>query len=553
MKKLFSLFTAILFAGTIIAGEVVFSGADFTGGTANTGSAFSVTKNGVTVSSDKAYGTGEELRVYAGGKLTVTATEKITNISAEFGQNTKKKFDPVTPNAKSWSITADKQIRIAELTVVINGEGGGESGEGGEGGEGGESGEGGDITPSGDILTCTEAAAIAKNDDGKTYTAQGYVTEIAYALKNGSMSFWMADTQNGGKVLEAYKCAVANEANAPKVGDLVQVTGKLTTYNSTSEFAEGCTCVIIQKGEGGESGEGGDITPSGDILTCTEAVAIAQNKDGKTYTAQGYVTGIKTEYSTQFGNISFWMADTQNGGEVLQAFRCEPESASKLPEVGDLVQVTGKLTTFKDTPEFDAGCTCVIIEKGEGGESGEGGEGGDTDAINIDVAFAEATLFSDESGDYWQVNLYKDYDEETDAVTYPDFYVLFTAKSNKAIAGTYPASDLEIYLDTDEETEIEQKSSSDLKITLVSGTTYRYQLTFVGDDDNNYKLDVTLETDAYDGTNNYAEIILDETPEEGSAVENTTLNAKPVKTIQNGMLIIEHNGIQYNVLGTQIK
>ena len=550
MKKLFSLFTAILFAGTIIAGEVVFSGADFTGGTANTGSAFSVTKNGVTVSSDKAYGTGEELRVYAGGKLTVTATDKITNISAEFGQNTKKKFDPVTPNAKSWSITADKQIRIAELTVVINGEGGGESGEGGEGGEGGESGEGGDVTPSGDVLTCAEAAAIAKNDDGKTYTAKGYVTEIAYALKNGSMSFWMADTQNGGKVLEAYKCAVANEADAPKVGDLVQVTGKLTTFKSTSEFAEGCTCVIIQKGEGGESGEGGDITPSGDILTCTEAAAIAKNDDGKTYTAQGYVTEIA--YALKNGSMSFWMADTQNGGKVLEAYKCAVANEADAPKVGDLVQVTGKLTTFKSTSEFAEGCTCVIIQKGEGGESGEG-EGTGDDAINIDVAFAEATLFSDESGDYWQVNLFKSYDEETDVITYPDFYVLFTAKSNKAIAGTYPASDLEIYLDTDEETEIEQTSSSDLKITLVSGTTYRYQLTFVGDDDNNYKLDVTLETDAYDGTNNYAEIILDETPEEGSAVENTTLNAKPVKTIQNGMLIIEHNGIQYNVLGTQIK
>ncbi len=666
MKKLFSLFTAILFAGTIIAGEVVFSGEDFTGGTANTGSAFSVTKNGVTVSSDKAYGTGEELRVYAGGKLTVTATETITNISAEFGQGTKKKFDPVTPNAKSWSITADKQIRIAELTVVINGEGGsdnpgegGESGEGGdvtpsgdvltcaeavaiaqnkdgktytaqgyvtaikteystqygnisfwmadtqnggevlqafrcvpesasklpevgdlvqvtgklttfkdtpefdaactcviiEKGEGGESGEGGDVTPSGDVLTCAEAVAIAQNKDGKTYTAQGYVTAIKteYSTQYGNISFWMADTQNGGEVLQAFRCVPESASKLPEIGDLVQVTGKLTTFKDTPEFDAACTCVIIKKGEGGESGEGGDITPSGDILTCTEAVAIAQNKDGKTYTAQGYVTGIKTEYSTQFGNISFWMADTQNGGEVLQAFRCVPESAGKLPEVGDLVQVTGKLTTYKDTPEFDEECTCVIIEKGEGGESGEG-EGTGDDAINIDVAFAEVTLFSDdEIGDYWQVNLYKDYDEETDIVTYPDLYVIFPTKSKTAIAGTHPAKDLEIYLDTDEETEIEQKSSSDLKITLVSGTTYRYQLTFVGDDDNNYKLDVTLETEAYDGTNDYAEITLNETPEEGSAVENTTLSTQPVKTIQNGQLIIIANGIKYNVLGAQME
>lgn len=148
MRKTLSLFAAVLFAGSMMAGTIEFSGADFTGGTANTGSAFSVTKNGVTVSANKAYGTGSELRVYATGEdetaseLTVSAgSVTITKITPEFAANSKLTFEEATPNATSWSIEATKQIRLSKLTVTIDGDGG--TSEGGE--EGGEGGEEGDL------------------------------------------------------------------------------------------------------------------------------------------------------------------------------------------------------------------------------------------------------------------------------------------------------------------------------------------------------------------------------------------------------------------------
>lgn len=104
-------------------------------------------------------------------------------------------------------------------------------------------------------MTCADAAAAALSvsanneeyNNGEEIVVQGYVTSIAYALSEGSMSFWMADTKDGGQVLEAYKCAIANEADAPKVGDKVEVTGKLTKYNTTPEFAPGCTCKILER------------------------------------------------------------------------------------------------------------------------------------------------------------------------------------------------------------------------------------------------------------------------------------------------------------------
>ena len=104
-------------------------------------------------------------------------------------------------------------------------------------------------------MTCAEAreAALsvsANNEEynnGEEIECTGYVTSIAYAWKDGSMSFWMADAANGGNVLEAYKCAVANQEDAPVVGDKVKVTGKLTKYNTTPEFATGCTCEILER------------------------------------------------------------------------------------------------------------------------------------------------------------------------------------------------------------------------------------------------------------------------------------------------------------------
>lgn len=158
MKKLFSVFAATLFAAAMSAGVVTFTGDDFEGqGTANTGSDVSKTKSGVTVSATRAYGAPAntekgypaELRVYgantkegiAGGVLTISADSKITKIHAEFTDYTKMTFEDQTPNKETWSITADKQIRMTKIEVTIEGEGGGEGGGEGEGGEGGGSDE----------------------------------------------------------------------------------------------------------------------------------------------------------------------------------------------------------------------------------------------------------------------------------------------------------------------------------------------------------------------------------------------------------------------------
>ena len=107
-----------------------------------------------------------------------------------------------------------------------------------------------------------------------------------------------------------------------------------------------------------------------DPTNCAEAAEAALSvsannelyNDGKVYTIEGYVTDIKEAWSSQYKNISFWMADVADGGEVLQAFRAVCENEADAPKVGDKVAVTGQLTKYYSTPEFAAGCTFEILE-----------------------------------------------------------------------------------------------------------------------------------------------------------------------------------------------
>ena len=148
----------------------------------------------------------------------------------------------------------------------------------------------------------------------------------------------MADEEDGGQVIQAYRAKC--EATAiPEVGDLVKVVGKMKKFvkneTATPEFDANCVVTIIEKGEGG----GGEEPPVVEVpTTCAEAsAAILALEDGAylldqaEITLQGYVTEIVTAYSEQYGNISFWMADAADGGQVIQAYRAKCE-ATAIPE-----------------------------------------------------------------------------------------------------------------------------------------------------------------------------------------------------------------------------
>ena len=111
------------------------------------------------------------------------------------------------------------------------------------------------------------------------------------------------------------------------------------------------------------------------VITCAEAVAICEQTGStltaEAYTVRGYITSIKYTWSEQYGTATFWIADTKDGGQVLQAYSCAPlTDADKVFTVGDYVELVGKLKKYNTTNEVEKG-TYTVITAAEGGETPE--------------------------------------------------------------------------------------------------------------------------------------------------------------------------------------
>ena len=99
-----------------------------------------------------------------------------------------------------------------------------------------------------------------------------------------------------------------------------------------------------------------------EVVTCEEALEYCVGAaTADKYIIRGYVTEMIEAYDPNgYKNATFWMADTKDGGKVLQAFRVKP-AADTNPNVavGDFVSIVGNLMLYtKDgvsTPEINSG------------------------------------------------------------------------------------------------------------------------------------------------------------------------------------------------------
>ena len=357
MKKIFSLFAAVLFAGSMMAVNFTLSSAD------------AVTVDGVTVTFAKGDGSNPPawytngLRLYANNTVTVSSESAITAITFNWQQQGTKAFNTATAS-------------VGEYTHPE------------AAGEGKWTGSANSVTftlgASGQLLLNTFTVTLDEGVEPVEPTMDYYVA--------GSMTNWgpmaayklAANPANEGEYMGEFTFAANDEF---KVG-----YSDGTTIESTNYFPNGIdnnyviteagdyTVYFRPDGQGGEDWHEGYInavkveTPVlADPTNCAEAaeaaLSVAANNelynDGKEYSITGYVTAIQTAYSSQYNNISFWMADAADGGNVIQAYRAACASAEEAPAVGDKVTVTGKLTKYGSTPEFAAGCTYVIVEKSQ--------------------------------------------------------------------------------------------------------------------------------------------------------------------------------------------
>lgn len=96
-----------------------------------------------------------------------------------------------------------------------------------------------------------------------------------------------------------------------------------------------------------------------DPYTVADArAAIDANSGVLSVYATGIVSNIVTDYNSQYGNISFDFVDSEGDTNTLRAYRCGGDEAANV-QVGDVVVVSGNLTKYGSTYEFDEGCTLV--------------------------------------------------------------------------------------------------------------------------------------------------------------------------------------------------
>ena len=116
-----------------------------------------------------------------------------------------------------------------------------------------------------------------------------------------------------------------------------------------------------------------------EVVTCEEALEYCVGAaTADKYIIRGYVTEMIEAYDPNgYQNATFWMADTKDGGKVLQAFRVKP-AADTNPNVavGDFVSIVGNLMLYtKDgvsTPEINSGGLYTVANLTWAGDENNG-------------------------------------------------------------------------------------------------------------------------------------------------------------------------------------
>ena len=536
-------FSALLFSMMSFAGVVTFD-ADVDKGNAGTDSnnaaAYTISKSGVTVEVSQGilgtYNNEMHYRVYKNQTLKITSTAgNITSVQFTCTANGSEKYGPGCFTADGGEYTNDggavgtwtgsateitftasaNQVRATQIVVATDGA---EIPETPETPENPETPE----TPEG-VITCAEAVAICEatgtTATTETYTIRGYVTEIKYTYSEqyGTATFWIADTKDGGNMLQAYNCAPLTDADKVfAVGAYVELVGKLKQYNTTNEVEKG-TYTVITPADGGTTpptpptpptnlvGEGTAENP----YTVEDVLALNNTSKGPHY-VKGFIighvngaslqSGLDTEapfepstnsdgsLATQGTNIviASAMGETTNI-VVVQLPKGELRTAFNLVENPDMlgkeVLICGNLEKYFGVPGIKSPTSIEVI----GGDNGE--------VVHVkDLPYADAYYVEEDGYAYWEVQLYNA-DEDTEEIMMPIMAVGFEAKSKTALNGTYDLL-LALYgTSVNEDTyDIEgvwndESIAATLTIKNVDNeNNYSFVGTFVGEDGKTYKI-----------------------------------------------------------------
>ena len=156
-------------------------------------------------------------------------------------------------------------------------------------------------------------------------------------------------------------------------GDKVNVTAKLKKYydkNASAFIAEtvsGAVVTFISKVDGDRAVAGSTE------INVAKALEIAKDytdkqKSPDTYDIVGYVTNIIEDAMESHGNMTFWMADANNGADsnekgAIEVYRGKP---AEVLAVGDKISIKTQIQNYGGVIETVSGAAITILQKGGG-------------------------------------------------------------------------------------------------------------------------------------------------------------------------------------------
>ena len=189
-----------------------------------------------------------------------------------------------------------------------------------------------------------------------------YVKEVtgAYNAQYGNMSFTIADTADGTDTITVFRATTDAETAAKVVaGAQVTVKGNLQKYvkdgATTPELLNVKSITVKDSGQGGGGGQqGGNVTVAQALTACA---ALADNATStETYTlTEVYVKAITQAFNSQYNNISFTVADTADGTDVLTIYR-----ATTTQEIANTIVAGVQVTVQGNLKKYVSGNTTTL-------------------------------------------------------------------------------------------------------------------------------------------------------------------------------------------------
>lgn len=287
-----------------------------------------------------------------------------------------------------------------------------------------------DIPGSGDKPTVIEPAGNGTETDpyniagiikatenlnsGETLPEKVYFTGVVTSVKEcspsyGNATFYLGDDIESTKTFYVYQCLGLGNKNIAsedevQVGDTITIYGSITNYNGTIETAKKDAYIYKSSrngssepvGEGEPKGSGTLEDPYNSVAANKVAAALSSTEQSGVVYVKGKVVSIKEQYSTQFGNASYYISDDGTSAGQFYVFRSmylgnKKYSSGDLLKEGDEVIVCGKLMNYMgNTPETvqNESYLYSLNGKTEGGGSSDAGtpKGSGTQADPFNVA-----------------------------------------------------------------------------------------------------------------------------------------------------------------------